>query len=608
MITNLTVQAPWLSSLANHLWQSTALVFVAWLLALALRKNQARTRYWVWLSASLKFLLPFSLLADVGTRIGSIIAAPMARPAFSSAMQQIVQITQPFPQASSTFMAAPAVTLHERNLLSVALLTLWAIGSLVVTASWIRRWQQVRAAVKTASPRSLSTDVPVLSSPSLLEPGVFGIWRPVLLLPEGIATRLTEEQLNAILAHELTHIRRRDNLTFALHMLVETIFWFHPLVWWIAARLIEEREHACDEAVLQSGSEAEVYAEGILNVCKFYVESPLACVSGVTGSDLKQRIVRIMTLSAVQKLGPGRRLLLTGAVALALVLPVVLGLLHTAGVRAQEDIAGAKPEFEVATIKPNKVADDRRGLYMSRGKFTVTGMPIAEVIRFAYDLKSDAQLAGGPSWVNSNKLDIEAKESDAQVQAFAKIPSEQMVSQVRLMVQSLLADRFNLKIGHDTKELPVYALVVAKNGPKMTVTEAPSLNPPGAGTPEDTPHKTPRSRTGIQMNGRGELEGMSTTTDLLADVLSRQQELGNRLVLDKTGLTDHYNWKLTWTPSNTEAPMSADGTAAPGGPAADASAPSLFTALQEQLGLKLEPQKAPVNVIVIDHIDPPSPN
>jgi uncharacterized protein (TIGR03435 family) len=449
--------------------------------------------------------------------------------------------------------------------------------------------------------------VPVLTSSSLLEPGVFGIVQPVLMLPEGITDRLSHAQLQAIVAHEMCHVRRRDNLTFALHMFVETIFWFHPLVWYIRTRLIEERERACDEAVLQSGSEAEVYAEGILNVCKFYVESPLACVSGVTGSDLKQRIVRIMTLSAVQKLGPGRRLLLTGAVALALVLPVVLGLLHTAGVRAQEDIAGAKPEFEVATIKPNKVADDRRGLYMSRGKFTVTGMPIAEVIRFAYDLKSDAQLAGGPSWVNSNKLDIEAKESDAQVQAFAKIPSEQMVSQVRLMVQSLLADRFNLKIGHDTKELPVYALVVAKNGPKMTVTEAPSLNPPSAG-PGDTPHKTPRSRTGIQMNRKGELEGMSTTTDMLANVLSRQQELGNRLVLDKTGLTGHYNWKLTWTPSNAEAPMSADGTAAPGGPAADASAPSLFTVLQEQLGLKLEPQKAPVNVIVIDHIDPPSPN
>ena len=600
----------WISAVANHLWQSTVVIFAAWLLVFALRNNQARIRYWIWLLASLKFLLPFSLLIEAGSRIGSISAtsAPATRPAVASAIRQIAQITQPFQQASSTFLTASANTAaHKSNLLPAALLALWAIGFLVVTASWIRQWWQVSAAVKAASPRSLSAEVPVLSSRSLLEPGVFGIWRPVLLLPEGIAARLTQDQLNAILAHELTHILRRDNLTFALHMLVETVFWFHPLVWWIGTRLIEERERACDEAVLQSGSEAEVYAEGILNVCKFYVESPLACVSGVTGSDLKQRIVRIMTLSAVQNLGPVRRLLLAGAAALILILPIVLGLLHIAGVRAQEDAAVANPEFEVATIKPHKGGDDQRNLMMSPGKFNMSGMPVAELIRFAYDLKSDAQLTGGPGWVSSDKFDIDAKETDAEVQTFAKMSGEQKVPQVRLMVQSLLAERFHLKISHDTKELPVYVLVVAKNGPRMTVTEAPSLPPPGERNPGDPPKKTPHM-VGIRMNGKGELEGLSTTTELLADVLSRQQELGNRLVLDKTGLTDHYNWKLKWTPSDAEAPMGADGAATPGGPAADASAPSLFTALQEQLGLKLESQKEPVGVIVIDHIDQPSAN
>src|ERR1700678_1214818 len=118
-------QAPWLSPLANHLWQSTALVFIAWLLAFALRKNQARARYWVWLIASLKFLLPFSLLADVGRRIGSMIEAPMARPAFSSAMQQIVQFTQPFPQTRSTIMVTPAIVTHYGNPLPLILLAIW---------------------------------------------------------------------------------------------------------------------------------------------------------------------------------------------------------------------------------------------------------------------------------------------------------------------------------------------------------------------------------------------------------------------------------------------------------------------------------------------------
>ena len=98
-----------------------------------------------------------------------------------------------------------------------------------------------------------------------------GIFKPVLLLPEGIAERLTPAQLEAILAHELRHVQRRDNLTAAIHMLVETIFWFHPLVWWIRARLMEERERACDEGVLRLGSEPQVYAESILKVCEFYL-------------------------------------------------------------------------------------------------------------------------------------------------------------------------------------------------------------------------------------------------------------------------------------------------------------------------------------------------
>jgi beta-lactamase regulating signal transducer with metallopeptidase domain len=92
----------------------------------------------------------------------------------------------------------------------------------------------------------------------------------VLLLPEGIADRLAPAQYDAIVAHEmLCHVQRRDNLTGAAHLIVEAIFWFHPLVWWIRARLLEERERACDEAVLQSGSKPQRYAEGILNVYKF---------------------------------------------------------------------------------------------------------------------------------------------------------------------------------------------------------------------------------------------------------------------------------------------------------------------------------------------------
>ena len=284
------------SALANHLWQSTVFAGVAGLLALALRKNHARTRHGIWLTASVKFLIPFSLLAALGSRLnfltGWLTASRVARPELSVVMEQI---SQPFPQPLAPPAVAPAALMHHASLLPAILLVVWTCGFLAVAVSWWRRWRRIRAAVCAGSPLAMQAGVPVLSSPAMLEPGVFGVFRPVLLLPEGIAERLAPAHLEAILAHELCHVRRRDNLAAALHMAVEAIFWFHPLVWWIGARLVEERERACDEEVLRLGSQPEVYAESILKTCQFYLESPLVCMSGIAGSDLKKRIERIMT-------------------------------------------------------------------------------------------------------------------------------------------------------------------------------------------------------------------------------------------------------------------------------------------------------------------------
>ncbi len=280
--------SPLFNDVFNHLWQSTLFAAVAALLALTLTKNHARARHWLWLSASVKFLIPFSLLVTMGSHIAWPTETLIAQPRVSVLMQEV---SQPF--TAPVMPSAPAPT--PASPLPALLLVLWACGLIAVALSWYLRWRRIRAILRAASPLALETEVKVMSSPALLEPGVFGIFRPVLLLPEGITDRLAPVQLEAILAHELCHIRRRDNLAAAIHMLVEAIFWFHPLVWWLGARLVDERERACDEAVLQSGSEPQVYAEGILKVCEFYVESPLFCVAGVTGSNLKSRIVRIMT-------------------------------------------------------------------------------------------------------------------------------------------------------------------------------------------------------------------------------------------------------------------------------------------------------------------------
>ena len=172
---------------------------------------------------------------------------------------------------------------------------------------------------------AIAAPVEIRSSPGLLEPGVVGLIRPVLLLPQGILERLTSPEMDAILVHELCHVRRRDNLLAGLHMVVETIFWFHPLVWWIGARLLEERERACDEEVVRQGNQPDVYAEAILNVCKLYAASPFACVSGVTGANLKRRIEAIMINRRGERLNRAKKVLLAAAAAAVLASPWLSG-------------------------------------------------------------------------------------------------------------------------------------------------------------------------------------------------------------------------------------------------------------------------------------------
>ena len=221
-----------LSPLWNHLWQSTLCAAAVWLLTLAMRKNRAAVRYWLWFAASVKFLLPFSLLVSAASQLEWRTTPVNTPPAIAFA---VAQVSQPFALPVST--PAPA----QSNPIPAILLVLWLTGVVIGIGFWLRWWRSIEAARHAARPLSLNLPISVMSAPGRLEPGVFGILKPVLLLPDGIAERLNPEQLEAVIAHELCHVRRRDNLTAAIHMVVETVFWFHPLVWWIRTRLVEPR-------------------------------------------------------------------------------------------------------------------------------------------------------------------------------------------------------------------------------------------------------------------------------------------------------------------------------------------------------------------------------
>jgi uncharacterized protein (TIGR03435 family) len=261
------------------------------------------------------------------------------------------------------------------------------------------------------------------------------------------------------------------------------------------------------------------------------------------------------------------------------------------------------PSFEVASIKPNKTGDMRMMLRIAPGsKFEASGVTIKLLLEQAYNIKDD-QLSGAPPWLDSERYDINAKPEDSVAAEMEKLPMEQRREKFGQMIQSLLIERCKLEVGHDSKELPIYALVVAKNGPKMTKSNFVPPDKPPAGPPP-TGKDGVHPQGSIMMQGRGNLTATGVELSALVNILSRA---AGRMVVDKTGLSGRWDYKLQWTPDNNEGPAPPGGPPA-GAPPPETSGPDLFTAIQEQLGLKLEAQKAPVDIIVIKHIEKPSEN
>ena len=317
--------------LINHLWQSTLFALAAALLTLAFRKNGAKVRFLIWFAASVKFLIPFSLFVWVGEYLRWETAPSLpGDSSFSFLMGQIAQPAAVLTGGFAVDSSGSASFGWSWNAWTI-LLSIWLSGSLALLGLRLFQWLWLGAIVKTSSPVDIDASIPVRETTSTHEPGIFGIFSPTLLLPAGITHQLAPAQLDTILAHELCHWRRHDNLTAAIHMLVEVLFWFHPLVWWLGGRLVVERERACDESVIQSGRDRETYAEGILKVCQRYVELP-ACAAGVSGGLLRRRIEEIMTNPILSKLPLAKRCLLSSAALIALAAPVTLGLAGGAGV------------------------------------------------------------------------------------------------------------------------------------------------------------------------------------------------------------------------------------------------------------------------------------
>jgi beta-lactamase regulating signal transducer with metallopeptidase domain len=343
--------------LLDHLWQSSLFLGGAGLLTLALRRNGANVRFWLWFAASAKFLVPFAAL----TAAGSYLLASLTPQVSAPGLLLLKLVAQPFSVGTLTVSAMPVPGPDWAQILAPLLLAVWGIGCAAILARWLVRWSRLRRVLRSAVACPQSAPVPVKMAPSLLEPGLVGIWRPVILLPEDITDRLSQAEMDVILAHEICHLRRRDNLMAATHMLVEALFWFHPLVWWLGARLNEERERACDESVLAAGQSPQVYAESILKVCQFYLHSPLNCAAGISGANLKTRMETIMKNQLSLRLNAAKKFLLAGAAILAIAAPMAMGLVASPPVLAQINAQVSKQNFSIRVVDETVGKDALQG-------------------------------------------------------------------------------------------------------------------------------------------------------------------------------------------------------------------------------------------------------
>jgi uncharacterized protein (TIGR03435 family) len=267
--------------------------------------------------------------------------------------------------------------------------------------------------------------------------------------------------------------------------------------------------------------------------------------------------------------------------------------------------SGARPSFAVASIRPSGDEEQWPARRVQMDSFKSTKMTLNEVDKYAYGIAYDREMTGGPRWMGTDRFDIEAKPDEAEIAALGKMSNDDRDEQMRLMVQSLLEERFRLKVSFEKKELPVYLLTVLKSGlkcPKVAAKSPLAEMPPPRYRWDNLPPPPPPP-PGMKMPPLPSAEESQRMTQpmhmgtsywpfwLVVTALSHEPELDGRPVVDKTGLEGSYDCKMSWSRAGSEG-----------------TGPSLFTAIQEQMGLKLEPGKGPVEVLVVESIERPTEN
>jgi uncharacterized protein (TIGR03435 family) len=586
-------------ALAQALWQDVVVAYGLSLALRALRRRSASVRYVISCAAlSLMVLWPVS---SALSRLGSAPAKPMPSVLMPAtdvvrAVPELVRATWSVATRQEVLSVAPierwALPLWA---IGVVLFSLRAVGSATYAMKLTRRAAPADpalvASVGLAERMRIAGRVRVAISTLMSAPATVGVWRPVLLMPPAAALGLTPEQFEAVIAHELAHIRRHDYLVNILQVLVETLFFYHPAIWWASRQIRVERELCCDDDAVRECGDALSYAKALSAIARYPLTTPRLTLGAANGP-LVRRIERLLGVET-REYAPS---LWSPALAVTLVGACVVA--HSSWAWAQEQ------KFAVASVKQNRSAELMMNMDMpGTRRFVATNIPLRNLIRFAYDV-DETRLTGGPDWIRTERFDVNATADEDLPNWTPAGPPPVVLS----MLRTLLADRFKLTTHNETRDLPVYALVKARSdgrlGPRASVStsdcDAMLAGRSGPQPPPSKPEEPPRCGMRI---GPGQMLLGSVPMSQFAFVLG---PFARRLVIDRTELTGKYNLQLSWTPQGM--PLGGPPPDGPPLPPIDPDGASLFVSIQEQLGLKLEPSRAPIEVVVIDQVERPTPD
>ncbi|HVQ12416.1 MAG TPA: M56 family metallopeptidase, partial [Vicinamibacterales bacterium] len=457
------------AALIHFVWQGVLIGALLWICLGALRNCSAAVRYVVCCAA-----LALLVVVPAATAAAFILRAVPTDVRAVPLVASLRTLVAPQPMLS-IWMSSGAPSAPWLAQLQWWVLPAWSMGVLVCSVRLALGCTQAFALGRRGDPAdesilSMVTDlairmgvdrpVRVLMSTLVDGPSVVGWLRPVILLTPATAMGLTISELEAVIAHELAHIKRCDYLVNACQVVAETVFFYHPAVWWTSNRIRLERELCCDDLAIRSCGDPLCYARALTTLERQRINVP-AMAMALTRDALLYRIQRLLGVST-EDYGPTR-----WPVAAALCLVLVCASVTLDWTRLLAQTGADLPRFEVASVKPHKSDDGTFGIMgQPGGRFTATNASLRLLIRTAYQLQDD-QIVGGPGWLASDRFDIVAKASEGvpgRPFDFSPAPVGQGPGAMQLMMRALLSERFKLTTHKETRELPIFALMTAKNG------------------------------------------------------------------------------------------------------------------------------------------------